>query len=362
MRFLLRPGALVTMTILLLANVVVAQKVVWQPPEPSVKSKDRILLTSGEWLRGELKGIRDEHVEFDSEELGLLTLDWGDIAEIRSPRVLTYGFEGGLTATGTAAMKDGVLRIRVGDEVREFPRGNLLTIIESDLTELNLWSLKASAGLIARSGNTDQADANALVYLRRESSGSRLDLNYQGNFGEVNNVQSVNNHRFDSMFNILVTKGFFFTPAVLSLYSDKFQNISIRYVLAAAAGYFVVRRGNLEWYLQLGGGYSSTQFVSVQPGENEEESSATVIPATSLEWDITGDLDLDVSYKAQITVPDTRNTLHNLTALFALKIYGALDFTFSLTWDRVESPKQAADGTIPQRNDFRTSFGIGVDI
>ena len=136
----------------------------------------------------------------------------------------------------------------------------------------------------------------------------------------------------------------------------------MRYTLAAAAGYFVTRESDLDWYVQLGIGYQNTQFVSVQPGENTEESSAIVIPASTLEWDITGDIDLDVQYNAQISVADTRNTLHNFTALFALEIYGALNFTVAFTWDRVENPKQRADGSFPERDDFRTSFGIGVDI
>jgi len=362
MHSLLRLSALVTITLLITAGAAMAQDIVWQPPEPSAKEQDWIKLTSGEWLRGELKHVRDDQLEFDSEELDLLTLDLEDIAEIRSPRILTYGFENGITATGTAAMKDGVLRIRDGGEVREFRVADLLSLIEGQPTELNFWSLKASAGLIARTGNTEQVDANALIYLRRENTRTRTDLNYQGNFGEVNDVQSINNHRFDATFNVLITKGFFLTPAALSLYSDKFQNIDTRYMLAAAAGYFVVRRGNLEWYFQLGGGYQNTHFVSVQPGEATSESSGTIIPVTSFEWDITGDIDLDMSYNAQITLPDTRGTLHNFVGLFAFEIYGALDFTISFTWDRVENPKPTADGTIPERNDFRTAFGIGVDI
>jgi hypothetical protein len=40
------------------------------------------MLTSGEWLRGEINFMRDEVVEFDSEELDVLNIDWKDIAEL----------------------------------------------------------------------------------------------------------------------------------------------------------------------------------------------------------------------------------------------------------------------------------------
>jgi hypothetical protein len=52
MRLMLR-GCAVSIAISLVATAALAQDVVWQPPEPSVKSKDWRRLTSGEWLRGE---------------------------------------------------------------------------------------------------------------------------------------------------------------------------------------------------------------------------------------------------------------------------------------------------------------------
>ena len=42
-------------------------------PQPDDKF-DWVQLTSGEWLKGELKFLYDYQVEFDSEKLALLTL------------------------------------------------------------------------------------------------------------------------------------------------------------------------------------------------------------------------------------------------------------------------------------------------
>lgn len=57
----------------------------WVPPADSF---DWIQLKSGEWLKGRLKAMQDRKLEFDSEKLELLTFDWKDIRQARSPRTL----------------------------------------------------------------------------------------------------------------------------------------------------------------------------------------------------------------------------------------------------------------------------------
>ena len=52
----------------------------WQPPPPMPDAFDWIQLTSGEWLKGELIALYDGSLEFDSDELDNLTLDWGTSA------------------------------------------------------------------------------------------------------------------------------------------------------------------------------------------------------------------------------------------------------------------------------------------
>ncbi len=52
----------------------------WEPPEPDPTDFDWIRLTNGEWLKGDIKSLREDKLEFDSDEMGVLTFDWGDIA------------------------------------------------------------------------------------------------------------------------------------------------------------------------------------------------------------------------------------------------------------------------------------------
>ena len=209
----------VLMVIALLGMGVItpARSQTWQPLEPSAEELDWIKLTSGEWLKGEIRSLRDDEFEFDSDELDLLKLDWADVAEFRSPRLLTYRFEGLGTFTGTATMRDGVVSIRSGDEVREFPRASLLLVLEGGQREWDYWSAKATFGLVARSGNTDQTDATSTVRVSRQTPRTRLQLNYNGNIGEVGGTQNINNHNLMATIDMLLTAGFFVTPAATNL-------------------------------------------------------------------------------------------------------------------------------------------------
>jgi hypothetical protein len=335
----------------------------WHPPEPAANEKDWVQLSSGEWVRGTIDLFRDLKMEFDSNDLDDLVIDWADIAAFRSPRVLTFAFTGERTATGTSSMKDGVILVTTDTGIQEYPRRDLLSIIEGSPREINFWSAKASIGITARAGNTDQEDANTMVRIKREAIRSRLNLYYQGNFGDVNGERTVENHRANLDMNFFISRQIYVTPLAIEYYADKFQNIDYRYTIGAGGGYYLFRQGNIDWSLGLGGGYQATDFISVEAGQDQKEETGTVIPSTLLETDITSDIELDFDYMANIGVPDPKKSTHHLTALLTVDFFRDIfELSLSFTWDRVENPVAREDGTVPDRDDFRTAFGFAVDL
>jgi len=339
-----------------------AQDEEWRPPAPSPEARDWVKLTSGEWLRGNIDLFRDDKLYFDSDELDDLEIDWGDIAEIRSPQMLTFTFLNKEEFTGTCLMRDGIIKIDTGTEVREFKRVHLMSILEGRPREINFWSFKATLGIIARSGNSDQTDANTFLRFRREATRSRFDLSYTGNFGSVNKETNVNNHRLDSTFNVFVSRRLFLTPIGAELFADEFQNIDYRATVGVGIGYYLWRQSAFDFFFSLGGAYQSIQYVSVEPGQDQHVENGSVVPGLSIEWDITGDIEFEVDYNAQIGVPDTKNTFHYLFVLLSIEISTYLDWDTSIQWNRNENPVADADGNVPKRDDYRLSVGLGVDI
>ena len=354
--------AIVVVVGLAAAGPAVAQETAWMPPEPAPDAKDWIKLTSGEWLRGNIDLFRDEKLYFDSDELDDLEIDWGDVAEIRSPQRQTLTFASGEVVTGTIAMRDGVIKVTTEAGVKEFKRSDLMSLLEGRPRELNFWSFKATLGLMVRSGNTEQVDGNTYLRLRREATRSKFNLDYTGNLGSTQNEESINNHRIGATFDIFVSRKLFLTPLGGELFADSFQNIDYRATAGVGFGYYLWRQSKFEWFLSLSGAYQAIRYVSVQPGEDQRTETGVAVPNLNIDWDITGDIEFELDYNSQIGVPETKNTFHYVFALLSIELSTYLDLDTTFQWNHNENPVADAEGNVPERDDFRYSIGIGVDI
>lgn len=324
--------------------------------------KDSLWLKSGERLIGEILLYRDDEMAFDSDELDEHAIEFDDIRGFRSPRVLTLTFKGNLTLTGTAVMVDDVVRVRTIDGVVEHPAISLLSAIEGKPNELNLWGVRASLGLSATSGNTQQSDLSTMIRLRREATRSRIDINYSSNFGKVDSVETINNQSWSVGGYYYIRRGFFVTPLGIDVYRNRFQNLDYRYTLGSGVGYFIIRSSKRDLFVQLGAGYRVTENTSAVAGQDRREETAALIPAITFEADVTSSLELNLEYTAQVGIPDLSQTTHSGYAYMSLDLFrDVFELTSSLTWERVESPRASEDGVVPKRDDFKTKIGIGVD-
>lgn len=80
----------------------------WQKPTPIFKQDfDWVKLTSDEWLKGDIVSMYDEKLEFDSDELDMQTIDWDDVAELRSKQWQSIRMFDGTIAEGYLVLKEG---------------------------------------------------------------------------------------------------------------------------------------------------------------------------------------------------------------------------------------------------------------
>ncbi len=335
----------------------------WHPEKPAKDKKDWVQLKSGEWLRGNIDLFRDLKMEFDSDELDDLKLDWEDIAAFRAPRNMTFVFTGQRVIFGPATMREGVIRITTEDGIREFERRDLLSIIEGVPKEINFWSAKANLGFTIRTGNTNQTDLSTRLMIKREATRSRVTLDYRGDFSEVNEVQTVNTHNGTLLFDLFISRKFYVTPFSYEYYSDRFKNIDYRSTIGAGVGYFFFRQSRIDWSVGLGGGYQVTTFLSVEEGEDTKDRTGSLIPTTKLEADITKDIELEIEYKSMIGIPDPKSSTHHASGFISIDFYKDIfELTFSVVWDRVDNPKAYEDGTVPEKDDLKMVFGFGIDL
>jgi hypothetical protein len=53
---------------------------------------------------------------------------------------------------------------------------------------------------------------------------------------------------------------------------------------------------------------------------------------------------------------------HHLETGFEFELTRALDFDITLIWDRIQDPRPDSDGIVPEQDDYRLVFFLGLDL
>jgi hypothetical protein len=172
-------------------------KQAWQPkaPEGLPTDFDWIRLPSDEWLKGKIVSMYDGKLEFDSDELGVHTFDFGDIKEIRTSRVVQVGLADKKPVTGRLVLADKAARVVAETGETAFDRSEILTIVVGARREIDYWSGYANLGGTIRSGNSDQIDYTGRLGTVRRSVRDRTGIDYIGNITRIDDADTSNNHR-----------------------------------------------------------------------------------------------------------------------------------------------------------------------
>jgi len=328
----------------------------WIPPDDKF---DWVQLKSGEWLKGRIKAMQDQKLEFESDELNDQSFDWADVRQLRSPKYLDVLFDDGTAAHGPVTITPDLVKVQ-NEETEAYPRALLFSMTPGG-SRRNYWSGKASVGLTLRAGNTEQVEYSAQARLQRRTAGTRLSLDYIGNVSSLDNVESANNHRVNSEFDLWLSRRLYLVVPYLEYYRDPFQNLDSRITGGVGVGYDILYTPTVEWNVTTGPGYQVVRFDSAQPGEPIEKSNGALTFGSKLDWDITRRLEFILEYRGQYTSKEVGETTHHAVATFSVDVTKQLDLDVSLTWDRISNPKIGADGIEPKPDDLRLIVGLGLD-
>ncbi len=334
----------------------------WPGPEMT-EGMDLIELTSGEWLKGEIQMMYNDWIEFDSDILDLQKIDWTDVRQLISTTVQTVRTDDKKQYYGRVRInEENVDVIGMGGITNTFPRSDLLAILEGEPKEINFWSFKAGLGITLQRGNTKQTDVNLSARIRRQTTATRINLEYLGLGTEVDDVETANNHRATFNYDIYLTRRLFLRPVFAEYYRDHFQNIDHQLLVGFGVGYTIIDTSRTDWDVFAGPAYQYTRFVSVEPGEPIDVSTPALVVGTSYEVEITSWMDADASYRFSVMNKRSGTYKHHATAGLEIELTDALDLDVSVVWDRIQDPQPRDDGTVPKQDDFRFILGVSVDL
>ena len=333
-----------------------ARSAEWEPPPPMPDKFDWVQLTSGEWVKGQIKVMYEGSLEFDSEEFELLHLDFADVKEIRSAQVLNVRMRGGQTATGKVLLEDKSVKV-LGDKPQQFDRAELLSFT-AGAQRAQLWTGNGIVGGNIRSGNADEVQASANV---SSSAAPRTGLRrLPGNYIDTNDVE-IRTTTARTQWDWFFSEKMFLRPVFFEYFCDPFQNISTRMTLGTGLGYQIIDTSKTDWSVFAGPAFQKTTFDDVQQGEDDTVDTWALSAGTTYETEITKNIDFIYDYRFQLTDPESGKYNHHMIGTLEVELTHALDFDLSLVWDRIEEPRANADGTVPEQDDFRVIFGIGYD-
>ena len=330
---------------------------------PEAIKFDWVQLTSGEWLRGKLKSMYNKKLEFDSDKLNLLSIDWKDVKYLQSFQPGNVKIENNGSIIGVLTISDKKITVKNKQEILEFKRDEIISFSPAGDREIDLWSLKFTLGVNLKSGNTEQVDINSKLSAKRRTANSRFLLDYIGNLSKTNAisgdlVETINNHRLSGALDIYVTRYFFYNPINAEFYIDLFQNIELRTTIGAGLGYTFVDTGITEWNVTVGPAFISTKYNSVQAGDDIRVDSGSLKISTKLDTELTKTIDFIYKYNILISETKSGGYSHHMIATLQSEISRDLDFDISAVWDRITHPTIDDTGFEPEQDDYQVLLGM----
>ncbi len=355
---------------LMLATVSYAEEEMshWQKPTPVFKQDfDWVKLTSDEWLKGDIVSMYDEKLEFDSDELGIQTIDWEDVAELRSKEWQSIRMFNGTIAEGNIVLQDGKLSLVRAGVTKHYELSNLLSIASSGKNERDLWDGYVNLGINLRDGNTVQLDYTFSAGMQRRSSSSRFKTDYTVDYSQYEDQDTekmkvtADSSRLTSSFDWFFNPKVYFRAADVEYIADEFLNLDYRIHYGIALGYHIIDNGRTSWDVNLGPSYQKSKFIDVQENESDSEDSIGVTLGTDFTFEITGDIDYEASYNVQMVDEASGGNIHHFQTGLEIELTNDFDLDLTFYADRTDNPKTDSEDNTPEKNDYRLVVSFGYD-
>lgn len=328
---------------------------------PPPDEYDWVQLDSGEWLKGELQSLYDDELVFDSDNLGVLRIDWEDVVRFRGHGLHAVGLGGSEIRVGAVWISGDRLVVSRDDIKYELPREQLVSITRSVARERDRWSGDIAFGINFREGNSDIVEFNSIIGLERRTPASRALLDYFGSINRTDGEEIENNHRVNVAFDRFNDSQWFWRPFIGQYFRDPFQNIQHQATLETGVGYEFVDTSRTEWNFSGGLGFNYLRYDSVETGEDSSNTSPALTLGTDFETEVTDWMDYLLAFQMTFLDDASGAYQHHLLTTLSTDLIGDLDLDVSLVWDRTQKPQTRADGTVPEKDDYRLIFGLAYE-
>ncbi len=333
----------------------------WEELSPTPKDGfDWIRTKNGDWLKGHIKSMYEEKLEFDSPEFGLYTFSLGDIAEIKSFGRMSVNIDNVAIFQGIIRYKEGKITIITGEQSYTFDKELIISITSAQTKERYFWSGDITLNVDVRSGNSDQRSGSLKVTMKRRTPKSRFTLDYLGRYSQVDGAKTTEDNRIESKYDRFVTKRFFVTPLFAEFYQNYFQNLKRQTTVGFGLGYTLVDTPLTEWYISSGPAYLATRFYEPLEDGSLYEEAFSFETSSRVSYKVSALNKIKFDYKFTLTDKKSGGYKHHTVLKLENDIIKERIFLdMSFIWDYIHFPR-ATDAYTPQNSDFQLLVGGGV--
>ena len=143
------------------------------------------------------------------------------------------------------------------------------------------WSLTGEFGASKQTGNTDRADVHGSIELKRKTEVDLLKLFVQGKYGEIDEDRDAAEIIGGAYYEYSFTPRWYAYGRNTYEY-DEFEQLELRVVAAAGAGYYFIKKPEHEFKMRGGIGLRHESYLEDDEGNRADS-----------ETDVIGDLGLD---------------------------------------------------------------------
>lgn len=334
----------------------------WPMQIPKVPVKfDWVLLKKGELFAGELIAMYQDRVEFDSDEVGVISIKMKDILQIRTKTIMSVRSVDNRVLFGKVMITEDKVTF-IGSTEHMLARSDVLTLSPAEREGQSLWDGELSLGLNFSSGNSERFDYLMSGKARRLSAGGRFSISYTGIYAQVQDsetgesVTTESNQRFNLGYDYFYSKKLYFRVPNFELYNDDFKNLDLQATLGVAIGYEVIDDKiwdyrDIELNLYAGPSIQFTRFNEVEVGEDDEDTSPALAFGFDFELDLTRDTEFYIVYDAKLVNKRSGSMINHLEVGIEVEVIDDFDIEVATILDHVVNPTADEEGSVPEKLD-----------
>ena len=100
----------------------------------------------------------------------------------------------------------------------------------------------------------------------------------------------------------------------------------------------------------------------MEAGEDNSVSTPALVVSTEFDTELTKKTDFNVLYNFNVVNEQSGTYSHHAKASLEIEITGTLDLDLSLIWDRIQDPAPDEDGIVPEQDDLYFFCGLTFEL